>query len=693
MNRTAIGAAMLAGATATTGHAQQDDYGAFLGTIVLEAPPAPTPAPGPGPAPDTTAEAETTGPVDTDGTAPDGVPDLADDTIRVTSDGIALSNPADLSELFVAEPTIAVGSSIPMSQKVYVNGIEENNLAITIDGARQNNKVFHHNTTTLIDPALLKATRIDPGVAPADAGPGALAGALAYETKDARDLLEDGATFGGRYKLEFDTAGATLANSLALYGATGGFDYLAFFKAANGGTREDGDGTTIIGSGTDLLSGLAKIAYTTESGSRVELSFERVRDDEARPYRANIGQIIGGRPVPLTRPYEMERTNISLTYTEEAPTGWWDPKIQLSYSVTELFIDEADLFTAQLIDGSTDSLSGVISNRFDLGWGSLNAGIDFYSDTADFGYVALGAPASNYETAEHLQNLGVFAQLRTELTDDVRLSFGMRADFQRFEGVDGSEQDASGVSGNISGEWDITDALTVSGGYSHVWGGIELAENFIHNPSWTYPAGGIDPVTADNWYAAAAYDFGALVIDGKVFSTRIDDARSATWGGGPGLTTDVSSKGFELGAGYTWSSGFARLGFASVDTELNGRSADSYTGNYLTMPMGDFLTLQVAHEFDNGLLIGGDVQYAFEYDDTYDETTGGPGPTLPDYTTVNVFAEYTPPRYDSLTLRAEVNNLFDETYANRATYGQEFPSVVPLNEPGRSLRLSAEFTF
>ncbi|MCJ7873565.1 TonB-dependent receptor plug domain-containing protein [Phaeobacter sp. J2-8] len=101
----------------------------------------------------------------------EGLSDLATGEVDVTSAGIALSNPADLSELFVAEPTIAVGSSIPMSQKVYVQGIEENNLAISIDGARQNNKIFHHNTTTLIDPALLKAVRIDPGVAPADAWP------------------------------------------------------------------------------------------------------------------------------------------------------------------------------------------------------------------------------------------------------------------------------------------------------------------------------------------------------------------------------------------------------------------------------------------------------------------------------------------------------------------------------------------
>jgi hemoglobin/transferrin/lactoferrin receptor protein len=102
----------------------------------------------------------------------------------------------------------------------------------------------------------------------------------------------------------------------------------------------------------------------------------------------------------------------------------------------------------------------------------------------------------------------------------------------------------------------------------------------------------------------------------------------------------------------------------------------------------------VAHRLNNGVLLGGDVQVAFDFDDTYDAATGGSGPELDGYTIANVFAEYTPKRMDNLTLRAEVNNLFDEQYSSRATYGQEFVGEVePLTEPGRSIRVSAEIVF
>ena len=661
VNKTACIFAMTAGLSPLSAFAQEDEIDeAFLGTIVLSAPSS----------------------------------EDSEDQIVVTSEWIAMSNPADLSELFVAEPTIAVGSSIPMSQKVYVQGIEENNLAISIDGARQNNKIFHHNTTTLIDPALLKAVRVDPGVAPADAGPGALGGALAYETKDVSDLLPPDDSFGGTYKLEYDTNGEILSNSLSLYGRQSGFEILSFLKYADGGLRTDGDGNDIPGSGTNLLSGLGKIAYETETGSRFELSYESVHDDEARPYRANIGQIIGGRPVPLTRPYDLKRTNIVFSYTETAPVGLWDPTLRLAYSGTELFNDESDTSMAQTIRGETTSFNGELSNRFNLGWGQVNAGVDFFSDRGTSDYDYLPDPAYNEDTEEKLNNIGLFAQVRMIPTARARLSFGLRADFQDFEGVDGSSQSTSGISGNIAGEYDVTDRITVSAGYSNIWGGIDLAENYIMNQAWTYPAGGIDPVTAENVYFAASYDTGIWSVDGKVFATQIDNARSASYGGGPGLTTDVESKGFELGFGTTWDGGFFRAGFASVDTKTDGRTADSYTGNYLTMPMGEFLTFQAAHQFGNGLLVGGDVQVALDYDDTYDFATGGQGPTLPGYTVANVFVDYTLPRMPNLTLRAEVNNLFDEQYASRATYGQEFVGEVePLYEPGRSIRLSAQIVF
>ncbi|WP_156496865.1 TonB-dependent receptor plug domain-containing protein, partial [Alcanivorax sp. HI0083] len=93
--------------------------------------------------------------------------------------------------------SVSVGGSIPVNEKVYVRGVEETAMLVTVDGARQNNKVFHHNATNLIDPSLLKSASAAAGVASADDGPGALGGALKYETVDVADMLAPGDNLGG----------------------------------------------------------------------------------------------------------------------------------------------------------------------------------------------------------------------------------------------------------------------------------------------------------------------------------------------------------------------------------------------------------------------------------------------------------------------------------------------------------------
>lgn len=94
-----------------------------------------------------------------------------------------------IKDVFEKNVSVGVGGPTAFSQKVYVNGIEETNLNVQIDGARQANNIWHHNANLLIDPNILKAVGVDTGVAAADAGPGTLGGSLRYETRDVDDFL------------------------------------------------------------------------------------------------------------------------------------------------------------------------------------------------------------------------------------------------------------------------------------------------------------------------------------------------------------------------------------------------------------------------------------------------------------------------------------------------------------------------
>ena len=614
-------------------------------------------------------------------------------TVSIGTETLERLDPQDLQDVFKSTPSVQVGSSLPVSQKVYVNGVEETNLAVTIDGSRQKNKLFHHNTTTLIDPDLLKAVRVNPGVAPADAGPGALGGSIAYETKDVADLLAPGDNFGGMASTEYNTNGGTLSNDLTLFGRQSGFEALGYFKLARGDEFEDGGGTEIVGSETDFISGLGKLAYQHDNGYRVELSYENVEDDGDRPYRANFISTDGGRPTAATRNYRIKRENLVASFENAMPEGLFNPYARIAFSTTHL----DTLETGNDNFGTYESLNGMVANKSELAFGSVDIGADFYSDTSEGSFPDYGADWMNLE--EESQNIGVFAQARLEPTDRFRLSFGARGDHHRFEGLDGSESENSGLSGNVSGEYDLLPFLTASAGASHVFGGVELAEPFIVNPAWAYPGGGMEPSTANNVFAGLELrgeglnpSLAGFTVYGKIFNTTIDDIRDEEYRGGPDVYSDLESVGFEIGAGYEWMDGFVRVSYADIDTEINGNSGSSEY-QYIGTTIGQVLSAEAAYTLpDTGVTIGADAQIFFEEDST-DIYASSPGEPYPAYEVANAFISYTPESHQFLTVRATVKNIFDETYADRATYGQEYPGVDVLNEPGRSFLLSAKVRF
>lgn len=600
--------------------------------------------------------------------------------LNISAEDLERKNPANIQDVFRGEPSVKVGSSLPMSQKVYVNGIEETNLAVSIDGSRQNNKVFHHNATTLIDPTLLKAVSVDEGVAPADAGPGALAGSIKYETKDVSDFLADGDVFGGFVNSSYNSNGGVFSTGLSAYGKQDGFEYLGYFNFGRGSEFSAGNGDTVLGTSTHFLSGIGKVAYEFESGDRVELSHEEIRDEAPRPFRANMGTTTGARPwEPLVRDYNLHRSNTVFTYTDTTPEGWWDPRVVLAYGETEVgttvYLRPGSVPETYPVSGTTGTFNGKFENRFNFDLGTVTAGVDFYSDKAE-----LDDP---FEPAtEKARNLGAYVQARLEPFDRTRLSFGGRADKQWFTGTGGQDFDNSGLSGNVSGEYDLVpDFLTAKAGYSHVWAGIPLAENFIMNPNWSYlpkPKA----TTSDNYTVGLVATYNGFTVEGSVFRTNMENARAARYGYAY-QGREVESEGFSVGAGYDWADGYVRVKYVNVDTTIDGQPADSDTGTYLTTPVGEIITVSAAHTFtDWGLTVGGDVEIAPEYQNTFKA-----------YEVVNTFVEYKPPSHQNLTLRAEVKNIFNETYSDRATYGQEFGEVTPLFQPGRSFVLSLRATF
>lgn len=583
----------------------------------------------------------------------------------------------DLKDLFSGIASVSVGGAIPVAQKIFVNGVDMLNLAVTVDGISQNNRLFHHVSANAFDPGLMKSVRVDAGSAPADAGPHALAGAVVMETVDAGDVLAEGQAVGGNARLSYADNGKTLGRSLTLAGRHNGFEWLGYLKRATGDDYETGAGRTIRGSAADLTTGLVKLGYESAEGHRFELSGQRMADDALRPYRANF--ISDGRPFPLRR-YDTTRDTLAFSYENTKAEGLWDPKIVIGFSDVVIGVDQPLDPALGISRGESATVSGKIENRFALSMGTITAGLDFYDRESTY------SDRSERGLSEASDNIGIFAQARLDPTDDLSLSFGLRYDQQDFTGTNGAKRSFAGASGNVSVSYELNDQVTLRGGLSSVFGGLSIEDNFIYNRAWTY--GALRASRATNYTLGVDYAVGELDLTGELFLTEIKDARIATFrANGNG---DASSRGFNIGLGYGWDQGYLRASYAQSKVKVNGVGADSFSALDLGAPLGGVFALEAQHNPDgSAFTFGGSIEAARRYSDV----DGIAERQLTGYAVLNLFTEYAPPSLDGVVFRAEVLNLFDKTYADRATYGADFATVEPFFEPGRTVQITASMKF
>ncbi len=615
----------------------------------------------------------------------------------LTEEDLETLKPADVSELFSRVSTVTVSGGGGPSKRIHVLGMEQSALAVSVDGVPQVATSWHHTGSNVIDPAFLKRVEVEAGAAAADAGFAAAAGAVRYETVSALDMLEDGRDMGGRASLSYGSNGRGFAGTLAGYGRARGFDWLVMLHGADGDDYENGDGTTILGTAPAALNLLTKFGYEFED-HRIELSYEKSRDDADRLIKMNMG-LSGDELHPL----KIDRETIKLSYTSTSPTANWDPEVMIYLSQQDYW--RPDYAHPAPPRGGTngdmilneDLFGGKVQNTFDVGIGRITAGVDFgqhdyhidnYGDylEADGSF---GPRYRNFSTSQ----VGTYVQGRFEFENGVSLSTGLRYDTQRFTDWNGERFSDSGTSANATLSYRVNDNIEVFAGASQTWLGYVIGDyGYIHargDAFYTDPD--FAPGEAENYkiganFAGNSWNGGITFFDTQLRGfPNYDD---------PSLNNEPEyrSKGFTLNASYDF--GATRVGatYTKADVTVDGVPAVPSSG--MVMPVGDMATLFVDHEIAAwNAKVGASVQWAgsvqsgeAEAQNFYEE---------PSYTVVNAYAEWTPQSYENMTLRLSVDNLFDETYYERSGYAKRDArgGIEPVYAPGRTITFGGTVKF
>lgn len=660
---------------------------------------------------------------------------------EITPDDLEKYQANDLEDIFRQTPAVTVGGSLGVSQKVYVRGLEDTMLNITVDGAPQTSSLFHHIGRVAIEPELLRSVEVQAGAGEATAGFGAVGGAIRFKTKSADDLLNGDQKFGGIVKASYFTNDGH-KESVSLYGNVADkVGILASYVNVKRNNMEDGDGKVIPGTASDQSLAFIKMNAELTKHQDLVVSYEK-REEEGK-----FGKQTNWAPLEGARLFDSkgERETIVLNHS------WYlNELVNLEttvYNTESSFSRELFTWIAKIETTGFD-----IRNTSDIGDHSLTYGIERKNDeTNAFSYASFGGIYKEEGTVT-----GLYLQAHWQVNDDLLVSFGLRRDsyeldhtgespkwVRNSDGVWVIETDASGnpiktfnkfsidkqdaVSKNVGFKYTLADDLDLSIGYAEAFRGRQVADGFTVGELTFNP--NLKGEEVVNQEIGLEYNDGTYLFEISAYSSEIEGVVFDKFKGREGVfyenIGDLSSKGFEIVAGYQAAQFDVLVSYNSNDVELNnapfvwpdandptgkstrilnGVDLAAYEYGGLGNAVGDSWNVAVNYEINEQLEAGWNFRYAESLNNInvfhrsielgwVDELNTV---NKPSYQVHDIYVKYDPTDYISLHLT--VQNLFNETYLNHgsvADYGHipGYESVVGIKEAGRDIRLTATYQF
>ncbi|MDN3377818.1 MULTISPECIES: TonB-dependent receptor [unclassified Pseudoalteromonas] len=646
----------------------------------------------------------------------------------------------DLADIFRHTPSVTVGGSLGIAQKIFVRGMEDSMVNVTVDGAPQTSTLFHHIGRVAIEPELLQSVEVQAGAGEATSGTGAVGGAIRFKTKSADNLLAANEQFGGIAKASYFSNDGH-KESLALYGKlTDKVGVLASYVNVSRDNMDDGDGEELPGTAADQTLAFIKVNAELTENQNLSISYENRKEE------GEFGKQTNWAPLE-TDPLFMswgERETIVLNH------AWYlNSLVNLETTIYQTESSfKRELYTW---DASIKTTGFDIRNTSDLGMHTLTYGIEQKVDKVH---------AQSYEDFggifdEEGTVTAVYIQDHWQLSDALLLSFGARYDAYELDHsgvevswvqVDGNwivETDASGkpvttsdefstdkqdgISGNIGFEYSLTESLKLSAGYAQALRGRQVADAFTVGE--LKPNQNLSPEEVDNTELGLVYNDGTWLFEASVYLSVINDVVFDKFKGSEGVfyenIGDLETKGIELVSGYQGDNFDVIVSYSHNDVELNNASfvwpdandASTYsTVNFdgiqmaayeyggLGNAIGDSINVNFNYHVNEQIKFGLNYNYVAGLNDievfhrsielgwmSELETINKPG-----YDLFDAYVTYEP--LTNLRFDLSVQNLLDESYLSHgsvADYGHipGYESVVGIKEPGRDIRLSVSYKF
>ncbi|MBQ4844698.1 TonB-dependent receptor [Pseudoalteromonas sp. MMG005] len=606
----------------------------------------------------------------------------------------------DLGDIFRSQAEVSVGGSNPIAQKIYVRGLEDTMLNVSIDGALQAGYLFHHQGRLTIEPELLKQVDIVAGAGDATSGSGALGGAIRFLTKDASDLLSGDEQFGGNIKLGYYGNSEGFKASLTAYGhINDNWSGLVTVLKRDTKDMEDGKGNTIAYTASEQEVGFAKITGELSNTQTISASYDMRQDNGTRLLRAHWHPSRKNYALPQ----ESERTTSTINYTYNPN----DALINLHLNVfdTENFITHAHPLhkgVQNTYHAVYDSTGFDLRNTAQLSNTKIVAGVDYRSDEAKLQNIGTNAATEGLEKGKVF---GLYVQNYIDITEQFQISTGVRYDNYELVDDNGVTMNSNGFSPNINMSYAITNAFSLNAGFAQALRGQKVKELFVLG----YYDNDINlkEEQANNFEVGFKYLGDRLTVTGNVFDSTIKDAVSTVKNNDSIEHTlltnvgDIENSGYNLQARYRFDDTSINVNYNHskpkwenhVNPALSGTAISDQDWSIGTSS-GNTLTAGINYTVSDDLEVSWNSRFVQRL--TNSGVNVWSNQALPEkagYAAHDLQATWYVMGSEELVVEAAVKNIFDKFYYDHATYAALGPVDSGLAEPGRDARLTLVWKF
>lgn len=638
---------------------------------------------------------------------------------KVQEDGVDVEDytPAQqashLSDFLNVVPGVTIGGTSAVNQRIRIRGLEDSNLKVTIDGARQEGKLFYHMGDITIDPDLLKQADVAVGNNSVTLGNDALGGAVAFKTVDAADLLKPGQKIGAKLKAGYASNNDELLTSATVFGApSDNVDLLAYYGKRDTSSGEDGEGRELF-EDSESESFLLKAGAYVGNDHHVGASFSRTEKEGIFPFRPDFPS---RSEAPIPQQVKRDTYGIDYKFNPSNPLIDIDTNV---YQTKTRILRDSDYnknpgfeFDAQVktTGAKIQNTSIVDSSVFEgiTGTHKLIAGVEHYKKESDYHGVERGTtiPVSGRDEAT---NTSVYLEDQWR-NGKLTLTPGVRYDRYKSPEFIAGGKTYDNVVGALAASYEIAPLTQVFASYTQLFNGPDLSQTIFNSDGdKTYVNNDLKAEEGSNAEVGIVTTLrdltvagDALQLSGKYFETNIENYIEFIRSGlscGPNLGNDCQGavnkdedfkiKGVELAADYKMNNFSMGLSYSRARSkgDKTGYSIPSVTGS--SSESGDKYMVNLAYSPTETT----DIGWRSTYVASVMPNTSANDIEKPSYDVHDIFMNYSPKQIEGLKATVGVYNLFDEAYASHSSRLNPIDDVATDFEPGRNIKASLTYQF